>query len=94
MLAQQRFALAQNDGLDVLAHELLVPGLQLRHFAAPQDFLAEVLVGVHVEVAGVVLIEGIVTGPVVARIDDAALAEVFAPGMVAVTGQQGVVEIE
>jgi len=30
----------------------------------------------------------------VARIDDAALAEVFAPGMVAVTGQQGVVEIE
>ena len=95
VLTDQRLALTQHDGFDVVAHELLVPRLQLRHSAAAKQFLAEILVRMHVEIAGeVVLVEGIVARTVVAGVDDAALTEVFAPGVVAVTGQESVIKIE
>ncbi len=95
MLAHQRLALGEHDGLDELGHELPVPFFQLRHFAAPEQFLTEVLVGQHVQLTGqVVLVEGVVACPVAGGVDDAAAAEEFAPGVIAVTGQQRIVEIE
>ena len=42
----------------------------------------------------VILIKSIVAGAIGLGVDQSALAEKFAPGVVAVTGQEGVVEIE
>ena len=88
-------ALGQDDRLDHLGHELAVPLRQLRHFTATQNGLAEILVGHHVQFAGAVVgIEGIVARQVLGRVDQAALADEFAPAVIAVASQQGVVEIE
>ena len=95
MLTHQCLTLGQDDGLDVVAHELGVPLLQLRHLAAAQQLLAEVLVLQYIQRAGqIVLIKGIVAGAVRLGIDQPALAEKLAPGVVAVTGQEGVIKIE
>ena len=95
MLAQQRLALGQNDRLDDLGHELGLPARQLGSLGARQDGLGEALVGHHIELAGAVVgVEGIVACTVFDGIDAAGLAEEFAPAVVAVAGQQGVVEVE
>src|SRR5690606_14675072 len=95
MAADQRLALAEDDRLDELGHEVAMPGVQLRHFAAPEQLLAEVLVGLHVQAAvQVVLIEGIVAGAVALGVHQATSAQELAPGVIAVAGQQGVVQIE
>ena len=95
MLAQQRLALGQNDRLDDPGHELGLPARQLGSLGARQDGLGEALVGHHVELAGAVVgVEGIVACTVFDGIDAAGLAEEFAPAVVAVAGQQGVVEVE
>lgn len=95
MLTHQRLALGQHDRFDMLAHELGVPALELRHLAAAQQLLAEILVRVHIELSiEIVLIEGVVARTVGVDVHQAALAEKLSPGVIAVTGQQGIVEIE
>lgn len=95
VLGEQRLALGQHDRLDHFLHELAVPGFQLGHIGATEDRLGEGLVGKDVELAGhVVGIEGVVARLVFGGVDQAALAQPFAPAMVAVAGEQGVVEIE
>ncbi len=95
MFGQQCLALGQDDRLDHLGHELAVPLRQLRHVVAAEHGLAEILISHHIQLAGAVIgIEGIVARQVLGRVDQAALADEFAPAVIAVASQQGVVEIE
>ena len=95
MLGQQRLALGQDDRLDAVAHELAVPLLKLGHAAAAKNGQAEVQVVGDVQAAGqVVLVEIIVARLVGDAVENPALAQVVAPGVVAVAGQEGVVQIE
>jgi hypothetical protein len=72
-----------------------VPLIQLGHFRAAEDFQAEIQVVGDIQTARqVVLIEGVVACLVGDAVEDAALAQVIAPGVVAVAAQQGIVEIE
>ncbi|MNQ77835.1 hypothetical protein D3C85_927260 [compost metagenome] len=95
MFLEQGFALGQDDRFDAVAHELAVPLLELRHLAAAEDRQGEVQVVVDVQATGqVVLVELVVARLVGRAIENAARAQVIAPGVIAVAAEQGVVEIE
>ncbi len=60
-----------------------------------KDFHAEIKVGGVVEFAGqVILIKGIVTCLVSIAVENAPLAQVIAPSVIAVAAQEGVVQVE
>jgi len=72
-----------------------MPLIQLRHVMAAKNFHAEVKVRGVVELAGqVILVELVVARLVGIAIENAPLAQVIAPGVIAVTAQKGVVQVE
>ncbi|MNN39166.1 hypothetical protein D3C81_1531960 [compost metagenome] len=95
MLGEQRLALGEDDRLDALGHELAMPGVQLGLVVLAEHRQAEVQVGLDVQppsqVVHVILVVARLVGGFV---EDAAPAQPVAPGVIAVAGQQGVVEIE
>lgn len=92
---QQFDGLGQHDGLDAVAHVVRVPLGQDFHFGTAEDFQAEVQVFGIIELAGqVILVELIVARLVRDGVEEAALTQVIAPGVIAVAAQQGVVQVE
>ncbi len=62
---------------------------------AAKDFHAEVQIGSVIELAGqVILVERVVARLVRVAVENAPLAQVIAPGVIAVTAQKGVVQVE
>ena len=95
MLGQQLDGLGEHDGLDAVAHIVVVPRVQLSHLGAAEDFQAEVQVGGVIQRAGqVVLVERVVAGLVGHRVEKTAFTQVIAPGVIAVTAQKGIVQVE
>ena len=72
-----------------------MPRVQLGHLGAAEDFQAEVQVGGVIQPAGqVVLVELVVAGLVGYRVENPAFTQVIAPGVIAVTAQKGIVQVE
>ncbi len=95
VLLQQGQRLGQDDRLDAVAHEVAMPFVELGHGRCRKDFHGKGQVGLQVQRAvQVVLVEGIVALLVGKRVDDAALAQVITPGMVAVATEEGIVQVE
>lgn len=95
MLCQQRLAFGQNQWLDHLGHELGMPLCEDGHRCAAENCLAEILIGHNVQFAGTVIgIKRIVAGLVGAGVDMAVPAEEFAPAVITVASQKGIVEIK
>src|SRR5476649_1898918 len=85
----------QDDGVDAVTHELLMPLVQLGNLGTAQDFQAEVQVIGQVQGPGqVILVERIVARFVSNRVKNPALAQVVAPGVIAVAAQKCVIEVE
>lgn len=95
VLGQQGQGFWQHDRLDAIAHVVLVPLIQRGHLGAAEHFQTKVQVGGVIQLAGqVILIELIVARLVGDGVEEAALAQVIAPGVVAVAAQKGVVQVE
>ncbi|MNC66462.1 hypothetical protein D3C75_1168570 [compost metagenome] len=95
MLLQQGQGLGQDDGLDAVAHEVAVPFVELGHGCCRQDFHGKGQVGLQVQGAiEVILVEAVVALLVGDRVENAALAKVVTPGMVAVATEEGIVQVE
>ena len=95
VFGQQGMGLGQHQAINAVAHEFAVPLIQLRHVMAAKDFHAEIKVGGVVQLAGqVVLIERVVARLVGVAVENAPAAQVIAPGVIAVTAQKGVVQVE
>ncbi|MNY50683.1 hypothetical protein D3C86_1862040 [compost metagenome] len=95
MLFQQFDRLGQHDRFDAVAHVIAVPQVQRGHFGAAEHFQAEVQVGRVVQLAGqVVLVELVVACLVGNGVEEAALTQVIAPGVIAVATQKRVVQVE
>ncbi|OII56555.1 hypothetical protein BIW19_17200 [Pseudomonas putida] len=95
VLLQQAKRLWQDDRLDAVAHEIMVPFVELGYWCCRKDFHGKGQVGLQVQGAvQVFLIEAIVALLVGNRVEDAALAKVVTPGMVAVATEEGIVQVE
>ncbi|MNT74024.1 hypothetical protein D3C72_2127950 [compost metagenome] len=95
VLFQQGQGLGQDDRFDAIAHEIGMPFVELGHFGVGQNLQGEFQVGIEVQLAGqVVLVELVVTVLVGHRVENAALAQVVAPRVVAVATEEGIVQIE
>ncbi|MNY50928.1 hypothetical protein D3C86_1864780 [compost metagenome] len=95
MLCQQFDGLGQHDRFDAIAHVIQVPFVKRGHLRATEDFEAKVQVRIVVQLAGqVILIKLVVACLVGDGVEEAALAQVIAPGVVTVTAQKRVVQVE
>ena len=88
VLGEQGFAFGENDRLNAIMHKFAVPLLKLRHFRAAEDFQAEIQVVGDVQAAGqVILVELIIARLVGNPVEDAALTQIIAPGVIAVAAE-------
>lgn len=95
MLVDQGPGLIANQRRYDLAHIVPMHRAQFRLIEARQWRQAEFEERQDIETAGlVVVIEALVDGFILTGIDNAVFAQVLAPQVVAVTGQQGIVEIK
>ncbi len=91
----QRLCLGQDDGQDLLLHELLVPGVQLALRVLAQQRQTEVQVDLNIQLAGQVIVEKLIIARLIlVGVDNPVGDDEFAPGVVAVPAKQGVVEVK
>jgi len=91
----QRLGLWQPERIDHFGHELLVQAPELVHGHGRQGRQRKAQIGIHVELSGlVVVIKLVVATSVLDRVNLANTAEEFTPGVIAVAGDQRIVEVK